>query len=198
MSAYPPIRHHSTTPISTQTALSLLSNYLEATLTDASLHPNAILTENGPITPAVGESTGLVLHNLRRVEAGLKGEHLEADSTLEKHDEHGLSGLKVDDAIAGATEIPIDNPREPGQELEGEWQDKEQFEREQDIVQGELGARDNASHSGHERDGGDVPKVKATVTSEDKDARKRRKKERKKREQREKEEQKKGKKDADG
>ena len=196
--SYPPTRHHATKPISAATALSLLSTYLEATLTDASLHPNAILTENGPITPAVGESTGLVLHNLRRVQAGLKGEHLGA---LENDGEQVLSKPNLDNAVAGATKIPIGKPQDSELEIGGDWQDKEEFEREQDVVEGEIGVRDNAVHrsnSGYAQDGDHVTNVKATLSAKDKDARKKRKKQREKEEKARREKaRKKQKKDAD-
>ena len=73
--AYPPHVHHSTECITPAGALSLLSAYLTAATKDASLHPSALLTENGPTTPSSGtQNTGLVFHNLKRVEAGLRGE----------------------------------------------------------------------------------------------------------------------------
>ncbi|KAL9633191.1 MAG: hypothetical protein Q9164_004843, partial [Protoblastenia rupestris] len=67
--AFPPTVQHTSTRILPSSAQTLLSTFLHNTTTDASLHPNALLTENGPITPS---STGLVLHNLTRLEAGLK------------------------------------------------------------------------------------------------------------------------------
>lgn len=175
--------HHSTTLISSADALSFVSAYLEATITDASLHPNALLTESGPITPSVGETTGLVLHNLKHVEAGLKGEHLAADLTFGKSEEPSLPRPITDNAVAGATEIPIGSSREGGHEVEGEWQDKEDFERQQDVLQGEIGLRDNVVHGSHNGEGGQVPKVKATQSSGDKDAKRKAKKERMKKEQ---------------
>lgn len=64
-------------------------------------------------------------------------------------------------------------------EMEGEWQDKEQFEREQDIVQGEIGRRNNAANGDFEK-GGQVPTVKATKSRREKDSRKQAKKDRRK------------------
>ena len=177
--AYPPIHHHSTKRVSTSIALSLLSAYLDAAATDPSLHPNALLTENGPITPSSGASSGLVLHNLKRVEAGMKGEHLGADLTLEEYGGEGLPDTIGGHTIAGANETPVGGLQNEGQDLEGGWQDKEEFEREQDIEQGEIGKRDNAV------EGNQMPKVKVAKGAGhevDKDARKRRKKERRKKE----------------
>ena len=183
--AYPPIHHHSTTRISPSAALSLLSTYLEATETDPSLHPNAILTENGPFTPASGTSIGLILHNLKRVEAGLKGEHLDADLTFEDGGE-GLPDSTVgENAVAGSNDALTGgqgkrNGQMQGQSWEGEWQDKEEFEREQDIMNGEIGRRDNAIDGDYEGMGNHIPKVKTTISSGDKEARKKAKKDKRK------------------
>ncbi|KAL6716463.1 hypothetical protein ACLMJK_006030 [Lecanora helva] len=176
---YPPIRHHSTKRISTSDALSLLSAYLDSASTDPSLHPNALLTENGPITPSAGPNTGLVLHNLRRVEAGLKGEHLGADLTFEKYGGEGLPGLKDGNTVPGATEVPIGGVSDGGRDTESGWQDKEEFEREQDVVEGEIGKRDNAING---EDYNSIPKVKSGGDNINKDARKQAKKERRKKE----------------
>ena len=176
---YPPIHHHSTKRVSASTALSLLSKYLDSAASDPSLHPNALLTENGPITPSSGANSGLVLHNLKRVEAGLKGEHLGADLMLEEYGGEGLLGMSDGHAVAGASEIPVGGLQDEGQQLEGDWQDKEEFEREQDIVQGEIGKRDNAV------EGKRTPKVKVANGGGhelDKEARKRLKKEKRKKE----------------
>ena len=181
--AYPPIHHHSTTRISPSTALSHLSAYLEATITDPWLHPNALLTENGPITPSAGAGTGLVLHNLRRVEAGLRGKQLGADLAFDEYGGEGLPGATIaGDAVAGANEIPNGYINGQGKALEGGWQDKEEFEREQDIVQGEVGRRDNAVDGESVEKGGRMPKVKATRSAGDKETRKRAKKEKRKKE----------------
>ena len=77
--SFPPHNHHATKRISSSEALTLLSDYLHQAITDPSLHPNALLTENGPIAPSTGSATGLILHNLERLEAGLRGEHLAAE-----------------------------------------------------------------------------------------------------------------------
>lgn len=49
---------------------------------------------------------------------------------------------------------------QPDLEMEGEWQDKEEYEREQDIVQGDIGDRNNAEGE-FVGEGGRVPKVRA-------------------------------------
>ena len=66
--------------------------------------------------------------------------------------------------------------------VEGEWQDKEEFEREQELVEGDIGDRDNAVEGGFEEEGGKVPRVKAISTKslKEKEERKKAKKERQK------------------
>lgn len=66
--------------------------------------------------------------------------------------------------------------------VEGEWQDKEEFEREQELVEGDIGDRDNAVEGGFEEEGGKVPMVKtiSTKSMKEKEERKKAKKERKK------------------
>ena len=174
--SFPPHQNHSTTRISPSQALSLLSKYLEAATTDASLHPNALLTEHGPIIPSSGSNVGLVLHNLKRVEAGLRGEHLAADLTFKTLGEEGILEVAVtgsENAQSTSDGVSKGN----GQEMEYEWQDRREFEQEQQIVLGEIGPRDNGVE-GRVREGEKVPEVKATNTIEDVTARKRAKKER--------------------
>lgn len=186
--SYLPIYHHSATRIPTSEALSLLSAYLEAATTDPSLHPNALLTESGPITPSSGANTGLVLHNLRRVEAGLKGEHLGADLTFEKHGGEALPGMMDENAVARASEVPVGGLQREGKDLDGGWQDKEEFGREQGSVQGELGKRDNAVNGRVNKEARLIPKIKSTKGDNhglDKEARKLAKKERRRKEREE-------------
>lgn len=65
-------------------------------------------------------------------------------------------------------------------EVAGEWQDKTEFERQQEVVQGDIGKRDNAIDGGFEDEGGLVPRVIATWDPIDKEARREAKKERNK------------------
>lgn len=176
--AHPPHHTHSSKRIAPSHALSILSSYLEAASAKAFYHPDAILTANGPITPATGaQNMGLVLHNLKRVEAGLKGEQLGADLDYEQYGGQGLPGLMP---------IPNGKPNGLADGIEGAsgnanaadegWQDKMEFDRQQDIVQGEIGDRDNAV--GERRDAQSVPMVAPTQSTGDKEERKRRKAER--------------------
>lgn len=188
---YPPTHHHNTTRIPASTALSLLSAYLEATATDPALHPNALLTDGGPVAASSDSNTGLVLHNLRRVEAGLKGEQLGADLALEQFAGDGLPDLGAENAVALPTDIPDQGLDCQGDGAETEWQDKAEFERQQDVVQGEIGKR--GALSGGLSETGQIPRVKATKSAGEIDARKEAKKERKKKERRRQEEKRKAK-----
>lgn len=59
------------------------------------------------------------------------------------------------------------------------WQDMQTYEREQEITEGEVGAR----HGGLQ-DGGEVPRVKGSKSVPDKEERKRKRKEKRRRERR--------------
>ena len=184
--AYPPHHLQSSHRINQEEALKLLSSFLEATATDASLHPNALLTESGPISATSGSNTGLVLHNLKRVEAGLRGEHLGADLSLAQFGGEGVSELQgvtdgetVGPSTARAVDLEGQGPEaDMGQDG---WKDKLEFEREQEDTVGEVGDRSQAVAilSGEDEE---VPQVKGTATSVDKEARRQRKKERRRKE----------------
>lgn len=190
--SYPPHRLHTSYPISASQALDLLSTYLLAANTDASLHPNALLTESGPISANSSSNAGLVLHNLKRVEAGLRGEHLGADLSFSKFGGEGLPGLKagkdggmiiIDRSnLAKGADVDGQDRDVDMENVEEGWQDKSEFEREQEVTQGEIGKRmPNVIE-------GEVPNVmesKSTVYKED---RKKRKKEKRMQEKRKKEE----------
>lgn len=189
MTSLPPTRHHSTRPVSPTTVLALLSTYIANAAEDPSLQPNALLTERGPISSSSGSSTGLTIHNLKRVEAGLKGEHLGADLSFAKFGGEGLPDLQMggqegrerDGEVNGVLRVgdgdERDEKREAGQDG---WQDMQAYEREQEITEGEVGAR----HTGVQ-DGGAVPRVKESTSVHDKEDRKRKKTERRKKERRE-------------
>ena len=168
---HPPHRHHATQRVLPSRALSLLSAYLTAASTDASMHPNVLLTEAGPITPASGtHQMGLVLSNLKRVEAGLKGERLATDMAIGEDGEgHGL--ITKD----GSQELPDRKADAASIDTNG-WQDKAEFEREQGIEQGEIGERSN--EASNRANGFTVPMVgvEGPKSDLDRDARKRRKK----------------------
>ena len=203
----PPHRFHSTRRLSQGSALSFLSAYLVAASVDPCLQPNAVLTESGPRSVTQGTTTGLVLHNLKRVEAGLKGEHLGSDLTFERYGGEGLPGLHVEEnggTVNGKAKRKGGKGEErQGERIpenqtddipEGEWMDKEAFEREQDEEVGDVGNRGNeAVAEGMVEEG--LGKMKVTETAPkrskaEREARKKDKKERRKDRIREKEKEK--------
>ncbi|MCJ1467663.1 hypothetical protein MMC07_006288 [Pseudocyphellaria aurata] len=211
-SAYPPHRHFTTTRVPPSRALSLLSAYLTASEQDVSLHPNALVSESGPKAAVTSSSSstghtrgeggrgGLVLHNLRRVEAGLKGENLGAGAELafrggllEGKDEDVESRSRTSLRSVGVGEGPTTARAGTGSGLEGEddedeWQDREEFEREQVVVGGgALGEKGmEVERRDREVNEVEVPRVKETKTTGDKEERKKRKKEKRLKARREK------------
>ena len=95
------------------------------------------------------------------------------------------------DAVVGVKEGEMDLG------MEGGWLDKDEFEREQEVVQGGLGNRENGVDAG-EGDGGQVPRVRATKSSKEIEQRRKMKKERRIRDRKEREERRKKEKDAGG
>ena len=204
MLAFPPHRAIPSVPISQDIALKFLSSYLEATKTSPHLLPNARLESSGPT--AGSSASSVTIHNLKRVEAGLRGEWLAPTLDLE-------SKVKVAEGMDDGT----NKGQNINEEAEGEgWMDLDEYQREQSIEGGEIGERlpGVAELGDSDFDGPEVEendkneegavnppkakkiKVKHNVTPAkvtkpiDKEARKREKKERLKRERRLKEAQK--------
>lgn len=82
--ALPPTTVLTTKPISQSEAHEFLAMYLERARTDASLQPNASINESGPVSRTTSAAPNLILHNLKRVQAGLAGEVLGRDLTVQK------------------------------------------------------------------------------------------------------------------
>ena len=116
------------------------------------------------------------MHNLRRVEAGLRGERMVpmVTATADTDD----AGLLEDDVDASAETIghyptvaqgpeKMDNSQSrrtqtkqnAGLPRSSEWEDMDSYRRHQDIVQGEMGQRDTGVADASERP--TVPKVVA-------------------------------------
>lgn len=123
MSAFPPRRTVPSLPVSQATALKHLQTYLEATKNSPWLLPNAKLDASGPT--AAGNS--ISIHNLQRVEAGLRGEWL-------------APVLELGEKTGGVTIAQgMDDGVNQGTEPEGEgWQDPEEYARQQSIEEGEV------------------------------------------------------------
>lgn len=80
----PPTIVHSTKSISQSEAHDFLAAYLGRANNDPSLQPNASITEHGPVSRTTTAAPNLILHNLKRVGAGLSGEVLGRDLTVAK------------------------------------------------------------------------------------------------------------------
>lgn len=201
--AFPPsvILPNSLKPIAISDAQQILAAYLKRSETQPHLHPDAVLQPSGPtFSVQGGPEGGLVLQQLRRVEAGLRGEILKLDpksSTAKQSDDTRLDaliaeteeqentfeetprkkgGLKRKSAVfdAGSSQDLVDGAND-AQELAAAQLDSD---AEADMIHGaevgELGDRSNVVEYA-----GDVPKVK-TPKKPSKEERKAAKKERKK------------------
>ncbi|KAK4995400.1 hypothetical protein LTR66_004769 [Elasticomyces elasticus] len=164
--APPPLRIHSTQSISPNTALEHISAYLAASKDQAHLHPDAFLTPDHAIYSASsGAQGGLVLHNLRRIEAGLRGERLaaEPEESFEAGDDGRLSATidghgskiasrkrKVDEWDSGVEDndgVTTLDPsakqiaKDDNTDEQNGWQSLESFQHEQQPLEGEVGER---------------------------------------------------------
>ena len=144
--SFPPHRIHSTSRVSPTEALSLITAYLEKAETDTSLHPNAVLTDAGPTVPYSGVSTGLVMHNLKRLQAGLRGEHIAAD-------------IEADNITNGVTVLPKASGKATSKgtsqadgDMDLEWQNMSEFERDERDVDESMGPEQTGSGIMDERE----------------------------------------------
>jgi hypothetical protein len=158
----------------------MLQTYITNSEAHPHLHPDALITPTGVTFSSHGGPTGgVVMHNLRRIAAGLRGEYLEPEATPEPEEEEGADGEKEWKGKKGKGRKTKFTDPEAG-EVEVEWQDKEAYEREQGEIEiGELGDRSNVV-----QEGGEEPEVEVTGEKRkggdklDKEARKKAKKER--------------------
>jgi len=142
-SALPPTTVHSTQSISQSAAHDFLAAYLTRAATDPALQPNANISEHGPVSRTTAAAPNLILHNLKRVQAGLAGEVLGQDLTFAKQNpgeeylDAGISGGKGEEgAENGGDDLEMTEPAfemeaEAYQEQEGEQAtiDKEERKR---------------------------------------------------------------------
>ncbi|KAJ5556399.1 hypothetical protein N7504_010795 [Penicillium tannophilum] len=139
----PPTTIHSTQSISQSAAHDFLAAYLTRAATDPALQPNANISEHGPVSRTTAAAPNLILHNLKRVQAGLAGEVLGQDLTFAKQNpgeeylDAGLSGAKGEEGVENGgedfemTEPAFEMEAEAYQEQEGEQAtiDKEERKR---------------------------------------------------------------------
>lgn len=83
-SALPPTTVHTTKAISQSAAHDFLAAYLDRASNDPALQPNASISDHGPVSRTTVAAPNLILHNLKRVQAGLAGEILGRDLTVAK------------------------------------------------------------------------------------------------------------------
>ncbi|KAL1614012.1 hypothetical protein SLS54_010082 [Diplodia seriata] len=168
LKAYAPHVTLGSKPLSTGTAQELIANYLNESESNSHLHPDALLTTSDvQYAPAGVSKGGIIMHNLRRVEAGLRGEVLQPEVPEVADD------MVLDD-MADNTQKRMHADQE---------------QQEEGIEVGEIGQRTNVV-----AEGGDMPKVVEEdgartlgKSKTDKDARKKAKKERERQQKLEKE-----------
>ncbi|EZF29045.1 hypothetical protein TMEN_6099 [Trichophyton mentagrophytes] len=166
--------------ISQAEAHEFLTAYLDRAASDPGFQPDSTLSPQGPIAAGVGSSPNLVIHNLKRVQAGLAGEVLGKDLIYAKLENEG-------GAAGGIFELHSHNATD-GQNWGGKkretpavsgWQDLQSYEREQtDIVEAGDGDEEVVAVEDNIEAVEDIQEGKI-----DKEERKRQKKERRKQEQ---------------
>ena len=149
----PPYRHISSKPISLTDASQILGRYLVNSESHPHLHPDALITPTGVTFSSHGGPTGgVVMHNLRRVAAGLRGEYLEPEATPEPEElDEGSAKSKGEKGRRKAA-------------AEEEWQTMSEFEREEGQVEvGEVGEE----RTNFVQQGGDVAGMEVTAGAEE-------------------------------
>jgi hypothetical protein len=148
----PPYRRISSKPISVADASQFLAKYLTNSEGHPHLHPDALITPTGVTFSSHGGPTGgVIMHNLRRVAAGLRGEYLEPEATPEPEEQ------EEQDAPSWK------KGKKKGKNTKAEeWQSMSEFEREEGRIEvGEVGERTNVV-----QDGGEAPEIEAAVGAE--------------------------------
>jgi hypothetical protein len=186
LEAPPPRRHISGAPISLSDASGILEKYLSNSETHPHLHPDATITPEGVAFNAQGGAMGNpIMHHLRRVAAGLRGEYQEPERALDMEEDQ--QDFTADVTVSGGK-------GKTGKKAAGaddDWQDLASYQAEQgDIEIGEIGDRTNVVQEGGEEPQVQSPKDRKKRKNEqaeelvvadgqiDKEARKRAKKER--------------------
>ncbi|OKL63874.1 hypothetical protein UA08_00180 [Talaromyces atroroseus] len=169
----PPTQILTSRSTSQSAALDFLKAYLVRAVNDPSLQPSAMITEHGPISRTTAAAPNLTLHNLKRVQAGLAGEILGRDLTLNTTSSSAAQsrGTKTANGETNAADGNNNNKDE-------QWEDREKWELEQaGTVTGGDGTEEllnNAAGEEIEVDENGMP-ISGVI---DKEERKRRKKER--------------------
>ena len=181
----PPTKILKSQRIPQSAAHDFLASYLERAATDPSLQPDSTLSGHGPVSANTGAAPNLVLHNLKRVQAGLAGEILGRDLTFTN--DSGVFELQSDQLTDGqdwtGAGSGAGRKGKKGGADDG-WQDAQTFAREQvDLVEGGDGDEPGdevEQKMEHEMEIDAMPAEQVV----DKEERKRKKKERRQAEQR--------------
>ena len=128
MSAFPSHRAITSIPVLPEKALIYLSTFLTNSKSQPHLLPNARLEPSG--VTAGSSSSSVTIHNLQRVEAGLRGVWLAPTLDLENN-------VPVTEGMDDGT----NKPGVKGENGEG-WMDLDDYQREQSIEGGEKGEKD--------------------------------------------------------
>jgi len=155
LEAPPPLRHISSTPISLGSASTMLDKYMENSETYAHLHPDAMITPEGVTFNAQGGALGNpLMHHLRRVAAGLRGEYLEPDLSLEDIDDDQQNATADITVTTGGKKLGKKS-KAAGEE---DWQSMSEYQAEQGGIEiGDVGDRTYVVQQG-----GEEPAVQVT------------------------------------
>lgn len=156
----PPTTILSSKPISQSVAHDFLAAYLDRATTDPALQPNAGISEHGPVSRTTAAAPNIILHNLKRVQAGLAGEVLGRDLAIAEMKEGAQAQAQAQSGNG-----------------EGSWEDKKQFEQEQGVEGNDVNV---GGEEAMELDNTEVAHEGNAAGTLDKEERKKLKKERRK------------------
>ncbi|KZZ97018.1 hypothetical protein AAP_00661 [Ascosphaera apis ARSEF 7405] len=172
-SVIPPTTILSSEEISQSAAHDFLAAYLDRAATDPSLQPDSTLSGHGPVSAHSGAAPNLIIHNLRRVQAGLAGEVLGQDPVFAK--------LEAGEFDISSNNFGPDDAKKAEQGVE--WQDLQTFEREQEVID-VAGGDEEEAQNGIDIGDPDVMDTEIDAAKLAKEQRKKDKMERRKAEQR--------------
>ena len=109
----PPTTHLTTKPIPQSTAHDFLAAYLDRANTDPALQPNAGISEHGPVSRTTAAAPNLILHNLKRVQAGLAGEVLGRDLALASLNSEGAAAQTANGGAEGEDAKEFEEKEQP-------------------------------------------------------------------------------------
>lgn len=170
VTSLPPKYRHASIKITPKQAQENLVAFLAKTPSQPHLHPDAILSQDGIKFPAQsGPQGGLAIHHLRRIEAGLRGENLLAESKEELRalfsDEPQLP-TGNDDRLDGLIERSIEKSTKRSKQistLDGTI-DADEYAHEQTEVNEEIG---NDTLAGQGEQVHSIPEIRTDKSAAD-------------------------------